>query len=265
MHGLGRASCRSEGRWLLVCDVDDTLLGEDESLDLLARILRRSPRVLLVLNSSRPWASVRQSLADQEVVLPHVATICAMGTHVRIGGASAATWSGRFAGWDRGVIDRLMEARGFEGHRPEFQTAHKASFSVPRREWDRMIAAVQACGMPVRIVTSGTSDFDVLPEGAGKGNATIFLLDHLGLSRDRLIVAGDSRNDLGMFEIADRGIVVGNARRELRRGVDPARVYVASRGHAGGVLEGLRHYAVVCGDGTSPGGRGDWALEGVGS
>ena len=38
---------------------------------------------------------------------------------------------------------------------------------------------------------------------------------------ERLLVAGDSGNDLAMFEICPRGILVGNARDELRSAVRP--------------------------------------------
>ena len=61
----------------------------------------------------------------------------------------------------------------------------------------------------------------------------------------QVLVAGDSANDLAMFEISSRGIVVGNARAELREAVKSETAYQASGRHASGVIEGLRHWGVI--------------------
>ena len=48
-----------------------------------------------------------------------------------------------------------------------------------------------------------------------------------------------------MFEHAERGIVVGNARAELRDRVNPQAAYLARAHYAAGILEGLRHWGLV--------------------
>ena len=55
---------------------------------------------------------------------------------------------------------------------------------------------------------------------------------------ERVVVSGDTGNDLAMFQIGCRGIVVGNAHAELRQ-LDSEHIYQAEAGHAFGVLEGL--------------------------
>jgi hydroxymethylpyrimidine pyrophosphatase-like HAD family hydrolase len=231
--------------WLLVADVDDTLLGDDGALSRLGELLARTPWLKLALNSSRPWPSVQRTLVDLDIELAYEATICAMGTDLRIAGRPVEEWMRKWAGWDRGRIDRVMGDLGFSPHAPEFQTPSKASFAVPSARWQEARRAAEATGLPVQIITSGVSDFDVLPPGAGKGEATLFLAGQLGVPAERLIVAGDSGNDLAMFAVAPRGIVVANARPELREAVDPARVYFAGAPHAEGILEGLRHYGLA--------------------
>jgi sucrose-phosphate synthase len=67
----------------------------------------------------------------------------------------------------------------------------------------------------------------------------------LGVAPERVIVAGDSANDLVMFEAAERGIVVGNAREELRSRIDPSRAYVARASYAAGMLEALAHWQLI--------------------
>ena len=61
----------------------------------------------------------------------------------------------------------------------------------------------------------------------------------------QVLVAGDSANDLAMFEISSQGIVVGNARAELREAVERETAYQASGCYASGGIEGLRHWGVI--------------------
>ena len=86
---------------------------------------------------------------------------------------------------------------------------------------------------------------DILPLGGGKDHATLFLAEHLDVDpKTRLIVAGDSANDLAMFRVASRCVAVGNARAELINAMSAATSYHANAHYAAGVLEGLEHYGV---------------------
>lgn len=238
------------GCWLLVADLDETLLGTEDGLSELVGLLRRSPRLLWALNSSRPLASVRASLQRRAIDAGPDAWIGAMGTEIETREGPVPAWRDRFAGWSRAPVDAVMRELGFPAHDADFQTPFKASFAVPAAEWDRARRAIADAGVPARTVGSGASDFDVLPLGAGKGEATRFLAGHLGIDPARLVVAGDSANDLAMFRVSRRGIVVANAREELRRAVEPGRAYFARESHAHGVLEGLRHWGAPIGEGT---------------
>lgn len=237
---------RTEGtdaRWLLVTDVDETLTGDDAALKRFIATVKRSPRLLVALNSSRPIASVETTLAGFPAPFEPDATITAMGTEVRVGGRALEAWDERFVGWDRAVVDRVIQKLGYPPHPPELQTPYKASFAIPAgADQQRATDALLATGLPVRTIASGASDFDILPECAGKDHATLFLAEHLGVEAERLIVAGDSANDLAMFRAACKGIVVANARDELRSAVDPERVCFADQSRAAGVLEGLARW-----------------------
>jgi HAD superfamily hydrolase (TIGR01484 family) len=234
--------------WLLISDVDDTLTGDDAALEALAEaIATRTPRLTVALNSSRPADSVDRTVAE---VFPkdfrYDAIITAMGTQVRVGGAWVEAWTRRFADWPR---DRIVEVVTGLGHRPhaeEYQTPAKASFAVPAGDaQDEVRAALEKHDLPCRIIASGSDDLDLLAPGGGKDHATLFLAEHLGIDpRQRLVVAGDSANDLAMFRVAPRAIAVGNARAELLDAMPPQTSYAAQARSAGGVLEGLEHYGV---------------------
>lgn len=240
-----QADSQETDRWLLVSDVDQTLVGDDAAWAEFAEAVRATPSLLLALNSSRPRSSVQSTLADlSPPMCPH-ALITAMGTEVLLHGRPLTEWDQRFAGWRREPIDRIMRQCGATQHEPEMQTPLKASFALSDPQACMEAArAIEACGVEARIIQSGASDFDVIPARAGKEAATLFLARTLGVPLDRLIIAGDSGNDLAMFQAARHGIVVANARDELRHAVDPDRTCFASRSHARGVLEGLAYFGV---------------------
>ena len=198
-----------------------------------------------VLNSSRPIASIRKTLAEIPVELNPVAIIGAMGTEIAIEGAPDLEWQARFEGWDRSIVDAAMERLGADPHADEVQTPFKASYAVPEHLRGRARKAIESSGQPARIIASGMSDFDVLPPGAGKGAATLRCVEVFKVTTDGLIVAGDSANDLDLFRVARKGIVVGNARDELRRQVSPPTAYHSSQDFAAGVIEGLEHWGIT--------------------
>ena len=234
--------------WLLISDVDDTLTGDDAALARLAQAIRdRRPRLRIALNSSRPATSVDATVARTfpDTFCPD-AIITAMGTQIRVAGAWMQAWTDRFSGWPRDRIVSLVTSLSHRLHDAEYQTPHKASFAVPRGEaQDEVKAALEQAGLPFRMIASGRDDLDILPPGAGKDHATCFLAKRLGIDVDRrLVVAGDSANDLAMFEVAPFAIAVGNARRELIDAMPPDTSYHARTHHAAGVLEGLEHFGV---------------------
>jgi hydroxymethylpyrimidine pyrophosphatase-like HAD family hydrolase len=59
-----------------------------------------------------------------------------------------------------------------------------------------------------------------------------------------VVVAGDSANDLDMFVLPFKGIVVGNAEPALRQ-LASENIYQAGGRYAAGVLEGLHYWGVL--------------------
>ncbi|WP_199258124.1 HAD family hydrolase [Paracoccus binzhouensis] len=230
------------GPWLLVSDVDDTLTGDRAALERLWAAIRRHPgRLRLALNSSRPAASVDATLT-QEFPADFVpdAIITGMGTEIRVAGAWLSDWSDRFRDWPAQAVFALVAGMGFAPHPAEFLTPGKLSFAVPdAAARDRVLLALAEAGLPVRAVFSGQGDLDLLAPGAGKDTAARFLAERLGIPAERMVVAGDSGNDLALFDVGFRAIAVGNARRELIEAMPRGKSYRARAPHAAGVLEGL--------------------------
>jgi sucrose-phosphate synthase len=228
--------------WLLVSDVDDTLDGESEALLEFAGPARP---LQVVLNSSRPRASVLRTLREFPRSFRYDGLITALGTEILLEGREAEGWTRRFDSWDRRPIDELMARFAARPHPAEMQTPHKASYAVAPPRWSEAEAELRARHPEARVIVSGESDFDVIPAAAGKDGATLFVAERLGIPLDRLVVAGDSANDLAMFAASPRSIAVGNARAELLERIDPRRTYCSRGLRAAGVLEGLRHWGAI--------------------
>ncbi len=241
-------SARSDEQWLIVSDIDDTLTGDRDALaHLWATIRPRHENIRLVLNSSRPAASVDRTIGDYfPPGFAPDAIITGLGTEIRVDGVFLPDWSSLFETWPRQEIVDCVLRFGHELHADEFQTLGKASFSVPDRgAVDTLLAALSARGFPVRALYTGESDLDLIAPDAGKDRAMTFLARYFDVPRGRVVAAGDSGNDLAMFEAADHAIAVGNARRELRHAAPRYKTYFARAPHAAGVLEGLRAFGVL--------------------
>jgi hydroxymethylpyrimidine pyrophosphatase-like HAD family hydrolase len=234
--------------WLLVSDIDETFIGDDAATRHLIAIQRRNPQLCIALNSSRPLNSVLNTIATIPMGWKPCATITAMGTELTIGGVRDTAWTQRFGDWRREPFDVLARRMGWVPHPPMYQTPHKASFSLPAgADTNAARRAVADVGIPSLCIISGDVEIDILPPGAGKAPATLHLAQRLGVPKHHLIVAGDSANDLAMFEAARRGIVVGNARDELRLALGEGEFYFAQGACAGGIIQGLQHFGVIPG------------------
>ncbi len=234
--------------WLLVSDIDDTLTGNRADLDRLWARLKACPGTIrLALNSSRPAGSVDRTLADcfPDDFRPD-AIITGLGTEIRLGRSFLDTWRRQFIDWPDREIRKLVEDMGYSAHDDIFQTEGKASFAVSGRDdADRVLERLRKEGIAFRSIFSGAGDLDILAPEAGKDAAMRHLAGHLGIPVERTVAAGDSGNDLALFEAAGRAIAVGNAREELLATMPRHKTYRAAAHHAAGVLEGLIEFGLL--------------------
>lgn len=228
--------------WLLVSDIDDTLTGDDAALSRLAEaVIRNRDRLCFAVNSSRPSGSVAETLRDDfpPNLVPD-AIITALGTEITVGGKRLPP---HFSDWPGNDVFEALAVLGHRPHAAKFQTAYKVSFAVPP---DAQPEARQALApFECQIIASGSDDFDVIPPGAGKGAATVFLAGELGYDLELVVAAGDSGNDVAMMKAVPNRIVVGNARSELVAALPPGTFFHARGHHAAGVLEGLVEFGII--------------------
>lgn len=248
-----------EGGRALVSDVDGTLLdaGEpsDGAAELGARL--RQAGAELVLSSGRGLElSLEAAAALRSAGLPRpAALVCGVGSEVYLAEAGGyvldGAWAGRLAatGFDAGAVRAALSGvAGLELQPEAAQGEFKVSFFVPPHAGgptapDAASATLAARGLGARLVYSAGQFLDVLPEPASKGGALLHLVERFGLPPAAVVVAGDSGNDRELLLTgAERGMVavlVANHEPELEDMRSHPGVYLASRPHCAGVLEGL--------------------------
>ncbi|MEM7699593.1 MAG: HAD-IIB family hydrolase [Verrucomicrobiota bacterium] len=152
-------------------------------------------------------------------------------------------------GWEADGVSSLVERLipDIEAQPPECNTNVKRSWFWNDRDLADIAQLEKSLsdeGIVAQVVYSSQRDLDILPRRANKGNALHWLCDRLDFGHAKIIVAGDSGNDLSMFGHADvHGIVVANASAELQA-IDFKTTghFLAQAPCAYGVVEGLRHF-----------------------
>ena len=230
---------------MVVSDLDGTLLGHPEAT---ARFIRwwsqwKTPR-RLVYASGRFFGSVVASIEETGIPAPD-AIISDVGTDVRLypSGASMIDWISRW--WPTWQIDDVQAVLDselkLEPQPSQFQSAYKRSYYVRNAQpgWlHKTQLRLRERRVAAELIYSSNRDLDVLPAGANKGTAVEFLAQKWKVPRTRVLVAGDSGNDLSMFLQGFRGIVVGNAQAELA-GLFGPNIYRSPHPYADGVIDGL--------------------------
>lgn len=101
---------------------------------------------------------------------------------------------------------------------------------------------VRALGHDVLI--SDNRYFDVLPKGVSKGPSLRRLLAHLSVQDRNVLVAGDTLNDLSLFETGLCGVAVSNSEPGLVSRLDAhPNTFRASLPGAAGIAEAIRHFS----------------------
>lgn len=235
---------------LLICDIDNTLLGDRDALqELVERIRTQDQGLTFGIATGRVLESAVDVLEEWGVPRPDV-LITAVGSEIHYG----TTTIEQDTGW-RDLIDHRWQPdairevlRGVDAlqlQEDEVQRPHKISYYTDP-DADTDVAAIRALlrqhGLPAHVIYSHGEFVDVLPMRASKGQAVRYLALRLGLSVEQVLVAGDSGNDEAMLRGATRGVVVGNHSSELEVLRDQPNVYFAEAHNARGILEGIEHF-----------------------
>lgn len=238
-------------QYLLVSDLDNTLVGDHEALLVLNQSLKgHRQKLFLVYATGRSYPSARELQSEQGLIEPDF-WITGVGSEIYCCGVLDLQWAKRIAeGWERAHAGSI--AQKFQQLLPQpksEQNAYKISYFLDPRAPSHLLTDLQAAltdaGLDAQVIFSSNRDVDILPAKANKGCAVIYLRDQLHMPAENTLVCGDSGNDISLFEQSTLGLIVGNAQLELldwHRNHGKPGHYLAQKPYAWGILEGLAYF-----------------------
>lgn len=236
-------------RSFLIADIDNTLIGEDNSrLPALIEFIETNRGCLgFGVATGRTIDSAKAVLKEHGVPQPDV-IISSVGSEMYYGPRQhhGQGWATHISHqWNREKIVSLLKNLPFlEYQEEETQRPFKVSFNMAP-EKDRLstihnILLANKCRYS--LIYSHDRYLDILPYRASKGKAIRYLSYKWVIPLRQFLVCGDSGNDEEMLRGEPLGVVVGNYSREMKALRGARRVFFAKAECAGGVLEGIHHY-----------------------
>lgn len=231
---------------LLATDLDGTFLG-GKSIDKLKlyRLIREQQEIRLVFVTGRGMESVLHLLDDSIVPSPDF-IICDVGATILNGRTLEPVqplqsqiekkWPGSLT-----IRKKLRKIAGLEFQKVPQQRRCSFYFNETTDiDQIRQIVSEYGC----EVLLSAGQYLDILPGEVNKGSTLKQLIAMLGLPADEVLVAGDTLNDLSLFQTGYKGVVVGSAEPALSKATrEIPTVFRASNEGAGGILEALGHFA----------------------
>jgi len=234
---------------ILVCDVDNTLTGDSDALQELIRMIRQAGDALAFgIATGRSREMTLDVLKEWNVPTPQL-LITSVGSEIYYGRRLVQD-----KGWDQHISyrwqpDVLREAMadlpGLKLQPEHGQGRFKISYDVDPEQTLRVreiTRYLRRAKLQANVIYSHEAYLDLVPIRASKGRALRYFATKWDIPLERVLVAGDSGNDIEMLTGNTLGVVVGNHAPEMEQLREETSVFFASGHHARGVIEGIEHY-----------------------
>ncbi|MCP5472659.1 MAG: glucosylglycerol-phosphate synthase [Sinobacteraceae bacterium] len=241
-------------RLVLATDLDGTFLaGNLQQRQSLYRLVDQHPEICLIWITGRALEAVMPLLADPALPRPDF-LVCDVGATVLDGQSLqpiqplqsriAARWPG-----ERSVAEAMNVFPGLR--RQEVPQERRCSYYyepgafAEQREQIERAARDLGCD----VLYSAERYLDILPPHTNKGRTLSELVRFLKLPRVCVLVAGDTLNDLSMYEVGFRGVCVGGSEPALLEATAERDGVLHAEGlGCGGILEAIEHFGLLPAD-----------------
>ena len=96
------------------------------------------------------------------------------------------------------------------------------------------------------IIYSAGKYLDVLAKNVNKGSSLTSLVNHLEVRASDILVAGDTMNDLAMYQCGFKGVIVGDAEEALIESTKHIKnIYRTEISGAGGIIMGMEYFGFI--------------------
>lgn len=230
---------------LLATDLDGTFLAGDSFYkQTLYKLLMDRKDTMLIFVTGRGLETVIPLLNDPVIPNPQY-IICDVGATI----VDASTlepvqplqayiedkWPG-----EHKIFNGLKDMPGLKWQ--EVPQMRRCSFFYNEEaDLDQISIIVKSLGCDMLI--SAGKFLDILPPGVNKGNSLQQLVNLLKVPTDTILVAGDTMNDLSLFNAGYKGVVVGGAEQKLLDSTKHnGHVFQAHASGCGGILQSFGHF-----------------------
>jgi HAD superfamily hydrolase (TIGR01484 family) len=232
---------------VLATDLDGTFLEGDQRTKsfLYNQLVRLREQVMLIYVTGRPISIVSQFCRQGYLPSPHF-VIGDHGTHIVDGSDFQPVTHLQtpiVEKWNNGnhrIRTLLQDDAGIQLQPldPPYRVAY---YYDPQHFQTTTVDKIIHAGFDA--ILSCDMYLDIVPKGVNKGSSLLNLLNDLGITHERVITAGDSLNDLSLFQTGLKSIVVGNAEPKLliqTRAL--TNVYHSNLPGVPGIIEGFKFY-----------------------
>jgi sucrose-phosphate synthase len=241
---------RRYGERAIFSAIDNTLLGDVESLRDFAAVVRRNHhRFLFGIATGRRLDSALKILKTHAIPTPDV-IITSLGTeiHYTPGLIADIAWTQHIDHlWTPQVLRRLFDGMpGLKLQPKSEQSRYKISYyydGTLAPSIEEIITMLRQQELVVEATLSFGQFLDLVPARASKGKALRYVASQWNIPLERVLVAGGSAGDEDMLRGNTLGVVVANPHsEELLMLQELERIYFSEGHHARGILEAIDHY-----------------------